>query len=187
MRPMEATLTKRLTYSDYVQMTPPDSGKFQLIEGELVVRTSPSTKHQRIILVIIKYLETYIKKNSIGEIFLSPLDVVLGEHNTYQPDLLFILESNKKIIEETKINGTPDMVVEVLSPSNAYYDLVIKKKIYESSGVKEYWIVDPIQDALDLYVLQNNKFQHKVQIEKKGIIPSEIFPGLDLDLERILQ
>jgi Uma2 family endonuclease len=187
MRPMEATLTKRLTYSDYVQMTPPDSGKFQLIEGELISMTSPNTKHQRIIRLITKFLESYLDKNSIGEIFLSPMDVVLGEHNTYQPDLLFILESNKKIIEETKINGTPDMVVEVLSPSNAYYDLVIKKKIYESSGVKEYWIVDPIQDTLDLYVLQNNKFQHKVQIEKKGIIPSEIFPGLDLDLEKIFQ
>ena len=187
MRTMEATLTKRLTYSDYVQMTPPDSGKFQLIEGELISMTSPNTKHQGIILSISFHLYSYLLKNRLGKIFLSPMDVILGENNTYQPDLLFILESNKKIIEETKINGTPDMVVEVLSPSNAYYDLVIKKKIYESSGVKEYWIVDPIQDTLDLYVLQNNKFQHKVQIEKKGIIPSEIFPGLDLDLEQILQ
>ncbi len=170
---MEATLTKRLTYSDYVQMTPTDSGKFQLIEGELISMTSPNTKHQRTIRLITKFLESYLDKTPIGEIFLSPMDVVLGENNTYQPDLLFILESNKKIVEETKINGTPD--------------LVIKKKIYESSGVKEYWIVDPIQDTLDLYVLQNNKLQHKVQIEKKGIIPSEIFPGLDLDLERILQ
>ena len=184
---MEATLTKRLTYSDYVQMTPPDSGKFQLIEGELVVRTSPSTKHQRIILVIIKYLETYIKKNSIGEIFLSPLDVVLGEHNTYQPDLLFILESNKKIIEDTKINGTPDMVVEVLSPSNAYYDLVIKKKIYESSGVKEYWIVFPYEQSVHQFVLndQTEKYELITMYSGDDKASPALFPDLLIDLAEV--
>ena len=183
---MEALLTKRLTYSDYVQMTPPDSGQYQLIQGELVTMTSPNTRHQRIIRLLTKSLETYLEKSPLGEIFLSPMDVVMGEGEVYQPDILFILESNQKIIEDTKINGIPDMIVEVLSPSNAYYDLVVKKKIYEQCGVKEYWIVDPLQNTLDLYVLHNNKFQHKIQIEKKGKIPSEIFPGLDLDLETIL-
>ena len=183
---MEALLTKRLTYSDYVQMTPPDSGQYQLIQGELVTMTSPNTRHQRIIRLLTKSLETYLEKSPLGEIFLSPMDVVMGEGEVYQPDILFILESNQKIIEDTKINGIPDMIVEVLSPSNAYYDLVVKKKIYEQCGVKEYWIVDPLQNTLDLYVLQNSKFQHKIQIEKKGKISSEIFPGLDLDLETIL-
>ena len=113
---MEALLTKRLTYSDYVQLTPPDSGQYQLIQGELVTMTSPNTRHQRIIRLLTKSLETYLEKSPLGEIFLSPMDVVMGEG----------------------------------------------------------------------YVLHNNKFQHKIQIEKKGKIPSEIFPGLDLDLEAIL-
>ena len=183
---MEALLTKRLTYSDYVQLTPPDSGHYQLIQGELMTMTSPNTRHQRIIRLLTKSLESYLEKYPIGEIFLSPMDVVFTDGDVYQPDILFILESNKHIIEETKINGVPDLIVEVLSPSNAYYDLVVKKKIYEKCGVREYWIVDPLQNTLDLYVLHNNKFQHKIQIEKKGKIPSEIFPGLDLDLETIL-
>ena len=183
---MEALLTKRLTYSDYVQSTPPDSGHYQLIQGELITMTSPNTRHQRIIRLLTKSLESYLEKYPIGEIFLSPMDVVFADGDVYQPDILFILESNKHIIEETKINGVPDLIVEVLSPSNAYYDLVVKKKIYEKCGVREYWIVDPLQNTLDLYVLHNNKFQHKIQIEKKGKIPSEIFPGLDLQLELIL-
>ena len=183
---MEALLTKRLTYSDYVQLTPPDSGQYQLIQGELVTMTSPNTRHQSIILNISYHLQSFLHKNGLGKLFLSPMDVVMGEGEVYQPDILFILESNQKIIEDTKINGIPDMIVEVLSPSNAYYDLVVKKKIYEQCGVKEYWIVDPLQNTLDLYVLHNNKFEHKIQIEKKGKIPSEIFPGLDLDLETIL-
>ena len=183
---MEALLTKRLTYSDYVQLTPPDSGHYQLIQGELITMTSPNTRHQSIILNISFHLLSFLNKNALGTLFLSPMDVVMGEGDVYQPDILFILESNKHIIEETKINGVPDLIVEVLSPSNAYYDLVVKKKIYEKCGVREYWIVDPLQNTLDLYVLHNNKFQHKIQIEKKGKIPSEIFPGLDLQLELIL-
>jgi len=183
---MEALLTKHLTYPDYVQLTPPDSSQYQLIQGELITMTSPNTRHQSIILNISFHLLSFLNKNALGKLFISPMDVVFTDGDVYQSDILFILESNQHIIEDTKINGVPDMIVEVLSPSNAYYDLVVKKKIYEKCGVREYWIVDPIQNTLDLYVLHNNKFQHKIQIEKKGKIPSEIFPDLELQLETIL-
>ncbi len=182
---MESTLSKSLTYADYTKMTPPDSGGVQLIQGELVTMTSPNTQHQRIIRLLAKHLDQYLDKNPIGEIFIAPIDVLFQDGDVYQPDVLFILNENKQIIEETKINGTPDFVVEVLSPSNAYYDLVVKKKVYEKCGVKEYWIVDPIQKTLDLFILVNKKFQLKPQVELQDRIPSNLFPSLDLVLESI--
>ncbi|MCB1180254.1 MAG: Uma2 family endonuclease [Leptospiraceae bacterium] len=182
---MASVLTKKLSYSEYAKMTPPDSGQYQLISGELVEMTSPNTKHQSIILNIVFYLQSYLRKSNIGKLFISPMDVIFQDGDVYQPDIFFISDQNKNIIEETKINGIPDFIVEVLSPSNAYYDLIVKKKVYEKCGVKEYWIIDPIQNTLDLFVLQNQKFQHKIQIENKGKIPSEIFPDLELELESL--
>lgn len=184
---MEATLSKILTYEDYVQLTPPDSSGYQLIQGELVTMTSPNTKHQRIIRLFTKHLEKYLDKNPIGELFLAPMDVVFQDGEIYQPDIFFISNEKKQIIEEAKINGTPDFVIEVLSPSNAYYDLVVKKKVYEKCGVKEYWIVDPMQETLNLFVLVNNKFQEKIQIEKQGKIPSDLWVDLELDLGSVFQ
>ena len=184
---MPVVLQKKLTYEDYLQMTPPDSGNYQLIHGEIISMTSPSSKHQKCIVNLTFLIQSYLLNKPIGKLFIAPMDVILEAGEVYQPDLLFISGSRDYIIEESKINGVPDLIIEVLSPSNAYYDLVIKKKVYEVCEVMEYWIVDPIQKSLDLYILSGNKFHLRQQLEKIGNVSTEILSGIDLDIEKVFK
>ena len=113
------------------------------------------------------------------------MDVILEDSEIYQPDLLFILNERKNIIEDNKITAAPDLVIEVLSVSNAYYDLITKKKVYESSGVKEYWIVDPLEKTLQIHNLENQKFLIHQTLETKGKVNSSLLPDLEMDIEKI--
>ncbi len=182
---MNSVISKKLTYKDYVSFTPASSGNYQLIDGEIIYMTSPSSKHQRVVRLLTKFFEFYLDKNNSGELFFAPMDVVLEDSETYQPDLLFILNERKNIIEDNKITAAPDLVIEVLSVSNAYYDLVTKKKVYESSCVKEYWIVDPLEKTIQIHKLENQKFLIHQTLETKGKVNSALLPDLEIDIEKI--
>jgi len=84
--------------------------------------------------------------------------VYLDQKNAFQPDLIFISNANFYKIEEDGLHGAPDLVIEILSPSTAKYDLRKKKAVYERCGVKEYWIVDPTTKSVTGYALRENRF-----------------------------
>jgi len=86
-----------------------------------------------------------------------------------------------------RIAGAPDLIIEILSPSNAYYDLRQKKDIYEKYGVKEYIIIDPIQENADLYILKDNVYYLHQKAEKKEVLNSLILPGFFIDLKRFFK
>lgn len=182
---MNSVISKKLTYKDYVSFTPVESGNYQLIDGEIIYMTSPSSKHQRVVIALTTAFEIFSWKNNLGKLFIAPMDVVLEDSEIYQPDLLFILNERKNIIEDNKITAAPDLVIEVLSVSNAYYDLITKKKVYESSGVKEYWIVDPLEKTLQIHKLENHKFLIHQTLETKGKVNSSLLPDLEIDIEKI--
>lgn len=177
--------SRKLTYSEYLEFTPPDSAKYQLIQGELVSMTSPSAKHQSILLNLVFLLQSYLRNNPVGKLFLAPMDVVLGETNIVQPDLFFLSNDKLNQIQDSCIQGPPDFIIEILSPSTAYYDLVVKKKIYEKSSVSEYWIVDPQMETLDVFCLKNQKYEPTQQIEKQGKVSSLVLTGFTLDARDI--
>ena len=104
---------------------------------------APGRKHQRITGRLYKLLDDFVEQNQLGEVANAPRDVYLAPRETYQPDILFISQNRIDISAEDKVNGAPDLVVEVLSPSTGYYDLKPKYRAYEKYGVQEYWIVDP--------------------------------------------
>ncbi len=137
---------KRYTYEDYIKM--PDDVRYELIDGELLMTPSPATRHQIISGNINDIIRSFVKKNNLGTVFYAPCDVVLGNENVFEPDLLFISKENSSIITEANIKGAPDLVVEVLSPSTADRDLIKKKSIYAVFGVKEYWIVYPHENKV---------------------------------------
>ncbi|WP_456405852.1 Uma2 family endonuclease [Caldithrix abyssi] len=101
------------------------------------------------------------------------------------PDILFIAKENQKIITEDNIKGAPDLIIEILSPSSAYYDLVEKKELYEQFGVKEYWIVDPKKQRIEVFVLKDKKFVLKQRIERQGNIVSTVIKDLQINLGTI--
>ena len=141
--------SKQYTAQDYFNL--PEGSPYQLIEGELIMSPSPLTEHQIISKNLELIIYTHVKKNNLGLALNAPIDVYLNNKNAYQPDIIFISDKNKDIIKKHGIDGAPDLVIEILSPSNIYYDVRVKKDIYEKSGVIEYIIVDPRTKSIDVY------------------------------------
>lgn len=150
----------------------PEGTLIQLIENQLVMTPAPLLRHQRLLNKINFELLKVVAKNRLGEVFVAPLDVYLDDTNAYQPDIIFISKDNKGIIHDDGLHGAPDLVIELLSPSTARYDLQEKKYVYERSGVLEYWIVDPANKEVEGYFLEDGCYGDP--IKAKGLIQSKI-------------
>jgi Uma2 family endonuclease len=174
---------KKYTYEDYEKL--PEGSPFQLIDGELVMTPAPVPYHQQILLRIISSFIEFNAKHKLGEILIAPIDVFLSETETYQPDIIFISNERMKIIGQKKIEGAPDLVIEILSETTAYYDLKHKKRIYESCGVKEYWIVDPIEKSVEVYENINSTFKLFSSAILKGNVNSKILTDFELEISKI--
>ncbi|MHB2150095.1 Uma2 family endonuclease [Calditrichota bacterium LG25] len=182
--PRYALKKKVFTYQDYVNL-PADDSHYQLIRGELIMTPAPKIVHQRVKREIEHALISHVSAQRSGEVFDAPCDVYLDEHNVVQPDILFIAKENQKIITEDNIKGAPDLIIEILSPSSAYYDLVEKKELYEQFGVKEYWIVDPKKLRIEVFILKDKKFILKQRTERQGNVVSTVIKDLQINLETI--
>ncbi len=138
----------------------PEGTLAELINGKIYMSPAPNTNHQRLSGKIQFLLMEFIQKHSLGELFNSPYDVYLDEReNAVQPDLIFVANKNLSIIKAHGIVGTPDLIIEFLSPGNNKHDLVTKKDLYEKFGVKEYWTIDPVTKETIVYQLADNKFE----------------------------
>ena len=131
----------KFTYEDY-KNTPEDE-RYELIDGELIMAAAPKKAHQRVDMEFGGYLWLHVKENDLGEVYSAPFDVYLSETIVLQPDLLFVSKERLDIITEDNVQGAPDVVVEILSPSTASVDWNRKRELYAEYGVKEYWIVAP--------------------------------------------
>ena len=174
---------EKYTYNDYEKL--PEGAPYQLINGELVMTPAPTTYHQRIIRRIFKLLDNHVEGNSLGEIFFSLIDVYFSETDTYQPDIVYIAKDRSSIIGEKKIEGSPDLIIEILSPATADYDLRHKKKIYERFGVQEYWIVDPMEKSVDVYKNTSQLLELDKRYEESEILRSLLLEGFEMDLGRV--
>ena len=120
----------------------PEGTHIQLINDTLIMSPAPTEAHQRMVGFLFNEIYSYVKKHKLGLVYPGPIDVELNAHHIYQPDIIFISNSNKSIIHEKRIYGAPDLVIEILSPGTAKYDRNEKFVAYQAAGVKEYWIVD---------------------------------------------
>lgn len=173
------------TYEDYRRL--PEGAPYQLIGGELVLTPAPGTYHQLISIKLVYCLMGFNHEKNAGVVLAAPVDVYLGESETYQPDIVFISRDRAGIIEPERINGSPDLVMEILSPSTAYYDLRKKFKVYEKSGVKEYWIVDPEEKSVQVFVLEGRSFVLDQEAGVGGSVGSRLLEGLTVDAEGIFK
>lgn len=181
---LTAERKKKYTEQDYSLLE--EGAPFQLIDNDLVMSPSPSLSHQLILGEFYDVLKAYIKQHDPkGFVVLSPIDIHLDEGNIFQPDLAYISAVRKEEIVKERIEGAPDLIIEILSPSNAYYDLRQKKDIYEKHGVKEYIIVDPIQENAEVHTLENGVYVLKQKANKTEQLNSVILAGLTFDLSKI--
>ncbi|MBI4595984.1 MAG: Uma2 family endonuclease [Candidatus Tectomicrobia bacterium] len=175
---------KTYTYEDYAKL--PEGAPYQLIGGQLIMTPSPTTYHQKISKRLEFLLYEYAElKNRLGEVYDAPIDVYLEEEETYQPDIIFIAQERLHIIKKEKVEGAPDLVVEILSPSTAYYDLKHKKTIYGKHGVREYWIVDPVEKSIEVYENNKGELLLAAQAIKEGKVISQIVAGFEVELTTI--
>jgi len=171
------------TYADYALL--PEGAPYQLIGGKLVMTPAPTTYHQIISMRLELKFANFVNENNLGLVLDAPIDVYFGEKETYQPDIIFIARDRFHIIEAAMINGAPDLVVEILSPSTGYYDLKKKARTYARHGVKEYWVADPEDKSIEVYKGQEEKFTLNQRIEEEGQIKSLVLDGLEVEVRDV--
>ncbi len=162
----------------------PEGTLAQLIGGEIIMSPAPTARHQIVQTKLIVALYGFVHKKKCGTVITSPIDVYFSDKDVYQPDIIFISKENADIIREN-IDGAPDLVVEILSPSNAYHDLRHKWRIYERYGVKEYWIVDPMASSIEILENRKGEFQRISRAFETGEVQSKLLRGLKVDLATV--
>jgi len=181
-REIEIPQKEVYTYEDYAKL--PEGAPYQLIGGKLIMTPSPTVYHQYISTRIVKRLIDFVEEKGLGVVLHAPLDVYLEEKETYQPDIIYISRERSEIIEE-RIRGAPDLVVEILSPSTAYYDLRKKARVYARHGVKEYWVVDPLEESIEIYTNRDGTFELVQKAEGEGAASSILLEGFVVELKDI--
>ena len=151
MRRLAVRADTRLTYDDFV-LFPDDGKRHEMIDGEHYVTPSPNLRHQQLVGRLHVEIAVYLRAHpQAGQVFLSPLDVVLSHYDVVEPDLLFVAGDQTAIMTDKNVQGPPALVVEVLSKSSRKRDAQTKRRLFERTGVREYWLVDPELDAMQVF------------------------------------
>ncbi len=174
--------TKDWTVDDYTLLgeikTP-----CQLINGELIMSPAPATLHQR---VLRKLYDAIRDIQMPGEIFFAPIDLYIDSKNVFQPDLVYLSAASKELyLTDRGIEGPIELVVEIISPSNAYTDRNQKKRIYLEFGIKEYWIVDPANKSIEIYTPNTGEDVPLLFVAGSGTVQSSIIGNLTFELDTI--
>ena len=130
-------------------------------------------------------LKGFIEGRGLGVLLHAPLDVVLGERDVVQPDIMFISKERFGIISEEEIRGAPDLIVEIVAPATERRDKTYKKTLYARHGVKEYWIVDPVREEVEIYRLGEMGFEEFGVYKRWDKIGSPLLPGLEIGLSYV--
>jgi Uma2 family endonuclease len=151
----------------------PEGTQAEVIDGNIFMSPIRTAEHQKIVAALTAYMFLYSRERSLGEVYISLFDVFLDETaNAVQPDIIFVTNNNLTIVREDGIHGSPDLLIEILSPVNESHDKVKKKALYEKFGVKEYWIIDPKTKEATGYFLENGSY---VEFHKSiGFITSRL-------------
>lgn len=176
-----AAATRPLTYEDYCAL--PDDGKrYEVLDGVLVVSPAPVPRHQGVNLRLAALLEQYARKNGLGRVYAAPIDVLLSRTTICQPDVVFVARAREHLITERAIEGAPDLLVEILSPSTARRDRGVKARLYARLGVAHYWIVDPRKRRLEAYARQGATFRRVLEAGETDVVSPPPFERLRIPL-----
>lgn len=174
------------TYADYKEL-PEDGYRYEILNGDLVREPSPRPMHQIISGNLFATLRQFALEHRLGLVLDAPVDVVLSEVNVLEPDLIFIPRDETALLTEENIAGAPTLVVEILSPSTRKRDLTVKRRIYESFRVKEYWLVDPDSRTINVLALTETGYVSKGALTTGDTLTSPLFPGLAIDVADVFR
>ena len=159
--------------SDYFAL--PEEPRCELLYGSLVLTPAPSLRHQRTLVALFRLFDDFAARAG-GEALFAPLDVRLAPHSVVQPDLLYVSRERSEILKQHVV-AAPDLAIEIVSPGSVRRDRSAKFRLYADSGVREYWIVEPVSATIEFLVNEGGKFT--VAPAVAGRYRSPVFPALD--------
>lgn len=182
----QANAGKKYTYQDYLEMPEEPGYRIEILEGTPVKEPSPNVAHQRVSRRLQRILEDYFwEQDPEGEVFQAPLDVTFHDFTVVQPDLFYVSGTQKDIVKHTRIDGTPTLVVEILSPSSGRKDRVQKLQIYQKAGVSHYWLVSPEEKTLECFHLRDGVYALIAAGMDDDVVEHPVFKGLSIPLSNL--
>lgn len=182
---MPTIVAPKLTYRD-LQQLPQDGKQYELIDGEVYMTPSPNWRHQQIVGNLYMALRAFIDAGGLGKVCVAPMDVVLEDRTALQPDLLFIRADRLAVTRSGHVEGAPDLVIEVLSPSTASFDRETKLQVYARTGVPEIWYVNPDSEIVEILNLgADRRYALTARLSGDPAIVSEALPGIPLTLRQV--
>jgi Uma2 family endonuclease len=183
---MSTKIEPLLTVEDLDAM-PDDGNRYEIIERELIVTCSPDAVHQGIVRNLTIGIGNFLLKNPVGQIW-PGLGAILSEHDAVIPDLIFISNNRlNEIMIGKGIKGAPDLAIEIVSPGadNSRRDRIAKRQLYGKFLVSEYWIVDPAQRNIEVYLLEGQSLKLHVVYGPQDQLISSVLPGFSCGIEEI--
>ena len=183
------TKLKPLTIADWDAMPHGDGNRYEIIEGELFVSTSPGLTHQMVLTKLIIRIGNFLEANPIGTI-VAGVGVILSNFSGVIPDfVVFNHEQRDTIVKNDRLHGPPALVVEIVSPgaANIQRDRVTKLQLYAKHGVLEYWIVDPRNMTLEKYVDQGSSLTLLETLRYEDSLSTTAIPGFSCQMSEIFK
>ena len=175
--------TPRLTYQDYANLEGDE--RYELLDGELILVASPNEDHQTVSLRLASRMLSFADDNDLGRVFHAPYDVLFSDTEVVQPDVLFVSKERYHIRTPANIQGAPDLVVEVLSPSSARRDWGDKRELYARHGVREYWIIDPTNRIVSVLSLRDGVLEVEQTLTEANTAESSVLEGFSVNLAEL--
>jgi Uma2 family endonuclease len=182
LKPVETAPRRRYTYAELLAEMPETNQPHELWDGELIMAPSPFFPHQKIVSRFHRKLEDWVSPRELGEVVLSPMDMVLSPHRVVQPDVMFISRERVNIIQG-HIMGPADLIAEVISLGGRNRDRIEKRDLYEQYGVKEYWLIDPESETVDVLCLVNSRYELSMRCGAGQTVASQLLPGFELKVD----
>jgi Uma2 family endonuclease len=174
------------TYEDYAAV-PSDGRRWELIDGEFEVNPAPTSLHQTVSRRLQFELMEALEEPGLAQVFDAPIDVILGELDVLQPDLAIIAANHTHIISARGIEGPPDVVIEILSPSTSTLDRRVKRRTYARYGVPEYWIVDPKLAHIEQYGIGEAEYVLNQRFDRASTLTTPSFPEVAIDMSWVFR
>jgi Uma2 family endonuclease len=178
------TTIQRKTIADLLAM--PDDGRhYELIRGEIIVAAAPGEPHLEAAMGLLFLLTPLERIHQLGKVYFAPYDIHLPTGDLVEPDLFFLSKERWSLRRGTHVEGAPDLIMEITSPSTRNRDLGTKREIYEASGVREYWIIDLKTRTIEALTLRDGRYE---PIPHDGsIVRSRIFPVLEVNAKALFE
>jgi Uma2 family endonuclease len=181
----EHTIRRKATIEEFWAL-PESILPTEYISGEIIMAPTPTPSHQAVLREIVVALYEFVRRNNAGDLFFSPLDVVLPTGEVVQPDLFLLSdEESEKARSAKRVHGAPLLAVEILSPGSIRHDTITKRNLYERNGVREYWIVDPEAGTIAQLVLQGEHYA-LTELAESDTIRSAVLTGFEMAVGELL-